>query len=302
MQKTKLGKGSRLYRKEGLWAYLFIAPFVIGLGVFYVYSFLNNIYISFTDKTTFGNPNWVGLANYKKLLGNATFHKALGNTFLYVIICVPAVIVLSVIIATLLNSKIKLTGLYRTLIFIPAVTMPSAIGLVWRWMMNYEFGLINAVLGKFGIAPIAWLSDPEWVIISVSVVLIWTDISTRMVVLLAGLQGIPGVYYEAAKIDGAGPMRQFFRITLPLLSPTIFFCLTMEIIGVFQIFDFIYLMIRKNTSGMIAARSLVTMFYDEAFVTAKKGYASAISVVLFVIILIITVVQMVARRKWVHEE
>ncbi|HWR22553.1 MAG TPA: sugar ABC transporter permease [Feifaniaceae bacterium] len=292
----------RLMRKESLWAYLFISPFAIGLGIFYIYSFIQNIYFSFTDKKIFGEPHFIGLDNYIKLFSNSRFWSATGNTFLYVMICVPAVMILSIFLAVLLNSKIRLTGLYRTLIFIPAVTMPAAIGLVWRWMMNYEFGLFNAIFAKLGLEPVAWLSDPRFALLSVCIVLIWTDVSTRMVILLAGLQGIPAVYYEAAKIDGAGPVARFFRITLPLLSPTVFFCLLMETIGVFQIFDFIYLMIRANTSGALASRSLVVLFYNEAFVTTYQGYAAAITVVLFVIILAITIIQMATRRYWVHEE
>ncbi|MDR2759323.1 MAG: sugar ABC transporter permease [Spirochaetaceae bacterium] len=293
---------SRLYRREALWSYIFIAPFLAGLGVFYLYAFFNNIYISFTNKRTFGIPAFIGLQNFVKLFGDPRFRSSLGNTLKYVLFCVPAVIIFSTLIACLLNSKIKFTGLYRTLIFIPAVTMPAAIGLVWRWMMNYEFGLINAFLGLSGAAPLAWLSDPNLSLPAVSIVLVWADVSTKMVILLAGIQGIPRIYYEAATIDGAGNIRCFFTITIPLLSPMIFFCLIMESIGVFQIFDFIYLMIPRLSSGMPGARSVIWLFYDEAFARSNEGYASAVTVVLFFIILAITVIQLVVRRRWVYEE
>jgi multiple sugar transport system permease protein len=293
---------SRLYRREALWSYIFIAPFFAGLGVFYLYAFFDNIYISFTNKKTFGVPVFTGLQNFVKLFRDPRFRSSLGNTLKYVLFCVPAVIIFSTLIACLLNNKLKLTGLYRTLIFIPGVTMPAAIGLVWRWMMNYEFGLINAFLGLFGTAPLAWLSDPNLSLSAVSIVLVWADISTKMVILLAGLQGIPRIYYEAATIDGAGEIRCFFNITIPLLSPIIFFCLIMESIGVFQIFDFIYLMIPRLSSGMPGARSVIWLFYDEAFARSNEGYASAVTVVLFFIIFAITVIQMVVRRRWVYEE
>lgn len=299
--KAKAGRKSRLRAGEGVYAFLMMAPFLAGLSIFYIYSFLRNIYIGFTNKKSFGTPKFIGLENYQKLIQNDKFWLSFGNTFRYVLICVPAVMILAVILAVLLNSKIKGTGLYRTLVFLPAVTMPAAIGLVWRWMMNYEFGLFNAVLNWFGFSSIAWLSDPKISLYSVAIVLIWTDISTKMVILLAGLQGIPGVYYEAARIDGASPLRQFTHITLPLLSPTIFFCLTMEIIGVFQIFDFIYLMISRTSSGMPGARSLVMMFYEEGFVSSNKGMAAAISILLFLVILIFTILQMLLRKRWVHE-
>jgi multiple sugar transport system permease protein len=289
-------------KKEALWAYMFITPFFAGLSVFYIYAFINNIYISFTNKRTFGAAKWTGLDNYLKLFADERFHSSLGNTFKYVLICMPAVIIISVLIASLLNAKVKHNDIYRTLIFIPAVTMPAAIGLVWRWIFNYEFGLVNAALRLSGAEGIAWLSDPAFSHLAVSVVLVWTDISTKMVILLAGLQHIPVVYHDAAKIDGAGTVARFFHITLPMLSPTVFFCLIMETIGVFQIFDFIFLMLPRTSSGMPAARSVIWMFYDEAFVKMNKGYAASITVILFLFILAITIIQMIGRRYWVHEE
>lgn len=293
---------SRTARREALIAYLFISPLVIGLGIFYVYSFFVNIYYSFTDKGSFGDPKWIGLKNYAKLFATDKFYGALTNTLLYVVICVPFVVVLAILMAVLLNSKIRGTGMYRTLIFLPAVTMPAAIGLVWKWVFNYEFGILNAALRGLGLQTVAWLSDPSVALISVSIVLIWSDISTRMIILLAGLQSIPGVYYEAAEIDGARPLSRFFRITLPLLSPSIFFVTIMEVIGVFQIFDFIYLMIPQNSSGQAAARSLVSYFYESAFVSFKKGYGASVTVVLFAIIVVVTIFQMVMQKKWVHYE
>jgi multiple sugar transport system permease protein len=293
---------NRLFRREAFWAYLFITPFLGGLGVFFIYAFIENFYTGFTNRQFFGRGKFIGFANYVRLMNDGLFRISLLNTLKYVVICVPVVIILSILIASLLNTGLKTSGLYRTLLFIPAVTMPAAIALVWRWVLNYEFGVVNTVLKAFGSKPVAWLSDPRFSLYSVSLVLVWTAISTHMVIFLVGLQNIPAVYYEAAKIDGAGPFTRFFRITIPLLSPTIFFCLTMETIGVFQIFDLIYLMIPRGSSGMPAARSIIWLFYDEAFYKSNRGYASAITVVLFLIILFITVFQMLGRRRWVYEE
>lgn len=293
---------NKFARKEAITGYLMISPLMIGLLIFYVYSFIINIYYSLTNKSAFGTPDFIGLKNYEKLFNSDKFYSALSNTFLYVLICVPFVVVISLLLAYLLNQGIKGTGLYRTLIFIPAVTMPAAIGLIWKWIMNYEFGLLNALIRLFGGEPRAWLSDPQYVLFSVSAVLIWADISLRMIIFLAGLQGIPKSLYEAAEIDGANAATKFFRITLPMLSPTIFFVSLMEMIGVFQIFDFIYLMIPVNSSGMPAARSLVSYFYEEAFIRNNKGYGSAITVVLFVIIFIITLFQLKMQKKWVYTE
>ncbi|HOG59991.1 MAG TPA: sugar ABC transporter permease [Flexilinea sp.] len=289
-------------RKEARTGYLMIAPLMIGLLIFSVRSFFVNFYYSFTNKSAFGNPKFIGLANYEKLFHSDKFYAALGNTFLYVLLCVPFVIAISLLLAVLLNKGINLTGFYRTLIFIPAVTMPAAIGLIWKWILNYEFGLLNAIIRILGGQPQAWLSDPNYVLLSVSAVLIWADVSLRMIVFLAGLQNIPKSLYEAAEIDGANNRTKFFKITLPMLSPTIFFVTLMEIIGVFQIFDFIYLMIPMNSSGMPAARSLVSYFYEEAFVRNNRGYGSAITVILFIIIFIITMIQMKLQKKWVFTE
>ncbi len=300
MFQKKMGK---LYaRKEALTGYLMISPLMIGLFVFFVYSFVLNIYYSLTNKSTFGEPVFIGLKNYQKLFASDKFFSALSNTFLYVLICVPFVVVISLLLAYLLNQGVRGTGIYRTLIFIPAVTMPAAIGLIWKWILNYKFGILNYVISALGGEPKAWLSDHKYVLFSVSAVLIWADISLRMIIFLAGLQGIPKSLYEAAEIDGANSTTKFFRITLPILSPTIFFVTLMEMIGVFQIFDFIYLMIPVNSSGMPAARSLVSLFYDEAFVRGNKGYGSAITVVLFLIIFILTLVQLKFQKKWVHTE
>ncbi len=289
-------------RSEARAGYLMITPLMIGLLVFSVYSFFINFYYSFTNKSAFGQVKFIGLKNYEKLFQSEKFFTALQNTFLYVLLCVPFVIAISLLLAVLLNQGFKGTGIYRTLIFIPAVTMPAAIGLIWKWILNYEFGLLNAIIRQFGGQPQAWLSDPDYVLVSVSAVLIWADVSLRMIVFLAGLQNIPKALYEAAEIDGANRVTQFFKITLPMLSPTIFFVSLMEMIGVFQIFDFIYLMIPMNSSGMPAARSLVSYFYEEAFVRNNKGYGSAITVVLFFIIFIITMIQMKLQKKWVFTE
>lgn len=298
-----LGKyRSAMKRKEMITGYLMIAPLLIGLGIFFVYSFFVNIFYSLTNKKTFGAIKFIGFRNFEKLFASEKFYSALTNTFLYVLICVPLVIVISLLLATLLNRNVKGSGVYRTLIFLPAVTMPAAIGLIWKWILNYEFGLLNAVLRGLGIPAVAWLSDKSVVLISVSAVLIWADVSLRMIVFLAGLQGIPKVLYEAAEIDGADEKTKFFRITLPMLSPTIFFVSLMEMIGVFQIFDFIYLMIPPNSSGMPAARSLVSYFYEEAFVRGNRGFGSAVTVVLFVIILVITLIQLHLQKKWVYHE
>ncbi len=293
---------SKLGRREALWAYLFIAPLLIGLFVFYYFATFQNVYYSFTDLGPFGKPNFIGLRNYKRLLGDEKFYQALIHTIKYVVVSVPAIVLFSTLLATLLNARIQGKGLYRTLIFIPAVTMPAAIGLLWRWLYNYEYGLINMIFRPLGLEPVAWLSDTGIVLYAIAVVLVWSMVSYQMIIVLAGLQGISPTYYEAAEIDGAGKFQQFFFITLPLLTPTLFFITVISIINVFQIFDFIFLMIDPRALSMQYAMSLVYYFFDRAFIVNERGYAAALSLVLFVIILAVTVVQFKLQKQWVHYE
>ena len=177
---------------------------------------------------------------------------------MYVVLCVPAIVILSTLNAFLLSKLQRMSTMFRTLLFLPAITMPAAIGILWRWLFNYKFGLINVLLNALKLESVAWLSEPDVVLYSVSIVLIWSMLATQMVILLAGMQNIPTMYYEAALIDGAGTMQSFFRITLPLLSPTLFFVITISIINVFQIFDFIFLMIR-STSLFLSATTAIAI-------------------------------------------
>jgi multiple sugar transport system permease protein len=291
-----------LRRREALWAYLFLAPLLIGLAVFYYFAMFQNIYYSFTDLGPFGKPNLIGLKNYQRLLHDEKFYAALIHTLKYVVVSVPAIVIFSTLLAVLLNTKIPGKTAYRTLIFIPAVTMPAAIGLLWRWLYNYEYGLINLLLKMAGLSPIAWLSDTRIVLYAIAIVLVWSIVSYQMIIVLAGLQGISPTYYEAAAIDGAGRFQQFFAITLPLLTPTLFFITVISIINVFQIFDLIFLMIDPRALSIQHAMSVVYYFFDRAFVVNERGYAAAIALALFVIILVVTIIQFQLQKKWVHYE
>jgi multiple sugar transport system permease protein len=290
----------RLMRAQARAGYAMITPLFAGLIVFYVYAFGQSLYDSFTNKSSFGKPAFVGLTNYVKLFNAPYFYQSLGNTLLYVALCVPLVVALSVMLASLLNQQLRGRGLYRTMVFLPAVTLPAAIALMWKWLMNYEFGLINDLLKMMGLTGVAWLSDPVVVLLSVSAVFVWSSVAYQVIVLLAGLQGISRSYYEAAIIDGATGLQQFWRITIPLLTPSIFFVTVTSIINVFQIFDIIYLMIPQYSSGTAASRSLVSYFFEEAFIRFHKGYGAAISMILFLLILAMTLLQMKLQKRWVH--
>jgi multiple sugar transport system permease protein len=290
----------RLMRAQARAGYAMIAPLLTGLIVFYVYAFGQSLYDSFTNKSSFGKPAFVGLTNYINLFKAPYFYQSLGNTLAYVALCVPLVVALAIMLAAILNQQLRGRGLYRTMVFLPAVTLPAAIALMWKWLMNYEFGLINDTVKMLGLTGVAWLSDPAVVLPSVSAVFVWSSVAYQVIVLLAGLQGISRSYYEAAIIDGATGLQQFRRITIPLLTPSIFFVTVTSIINVFQIFDIIYLMIPQYSSGTAASRSLVTYFFEEAFIRFHKGYGAAISMVLFLLILAMTLLQMKLQKRWVH--
>lgn len=296
----KTGALSKKKLNNYLWAYLMIAPLVIGLMIFYIVPFFKSLFYSFTNMGSFGTYTEIGVGNYKKLFSDPNFYLALKNTFVFTIISVPISVLLSIILAVLLNSDIKGLSIYRTIYFLPAVTMSAAVSMVWRWLFNSDFGLINYFLSKIGIKGPNWITDPKIAIYSVIIVSIWSTVGYNMVILLAGLQGISRSYYEAAEIDGAGTVKKFFNITLPLLTPTIFFVVVTALIGALQVFDYIFMMIPSNSMALEGTQSIVYLFYKNAFMLGEKGYASAIAVVLFVITMILTFIQMKFQDKWVN--
>ncbi len=287
-------------RSDYFWAYLMIAPTMLGLLVFYLWPIIQTVYFSFTEWGAFGQYEWTGLDNYKRMVDDANLLQSFKNTGIYILFTVPVGIFLSILVAVLLNQKIKGKSVYRTLYFLPVITMPAAIAMVWRWLYNSDYGLLNYLLSLIGIKGPQWVSDPKIALYSIIVVAIWSGIGYNVVIFLSGLQGIPKTYYEAAEIDGAGPIKVFFKITLPLLSPVIFFVTIMSFIGAFQVFDLIFMMIGKSSTALESTQSIVYLFYQHAFVLNDKGYAAAIAVLLLIIILIITAIQMILQKKWVH--
>ncbi|MEU8323530.1 sugar ABC transporter permease [Nonomuraea sp. NPDC048881] len=292
----------RRSRRDWLWGYGLIAPMALGLAVFYLWPIVQTLYLSFTESGVFGGQTWVGLDNFIALLGDEEMAGALRNTLLYSVLVLVGV-PLSIVIAALLNVPgLRGLGFYRTLYFLPVVTMPAAVGLTWRYLYNGDFGPINYLLGLVGIDGPYWVSDPEFAIYAVAVVGIWTSLGYNAVLFLAGLQGIPKHYYEAASIDGAGRVRQFFRITLPLLTPTTFFVVVITLINTLQVFDLVYLMIDTKSPALAGSRTIVYLFYEQGFVQNSRGYAAAIAVVLLALILMLTAVQFRLQRRWVHYE
>lgn len=296
----KMRKKSR--KKEYGWGYLMISPLVLGLGIFYFYPVFKVFFDSFHEVGAFNKTKWIGLANYEKMFQDPVMWQALGNTVKYVIIIVPSTIILALILATFLNMGIKGRSFFRVIYFIPAITMGAAVAMIWRWMYNGDYGIINFILNKLGMESVQFLSDPSTALVSISIVSIWSTVGYNMIILLAGIQGISKSYYEAAAIDGANGVKQFFHVTLPLVTPTLFFVMITSLISTFQTFDTIYMMVNKKSLAMEATQSMVVYFYRNAFEYSKKGYASALAVFLFWIIMVITAIQMKMQKKWVNYE
>ncbi|MFT4234679.1 MAG: sugar ABC transporter permease [Microbacterium sp.] len=297
--------GARRRRKPGassLWALVFLGPTALGLGVFYLWPTVRTFIISFTKTGPFGGSEWVGLENYQRLLQDPELLGALRNTAIYTVIALIG-IPIAVAIAALLNAKgLKGRSTYRTLYFIPVVTMPAAIALVWRMIYNGDYGVLNSGLKLIGIEGRSWLTDPHTALVAIAVVGIWAGLGTNIVIFLAGLQGIPETVMEAADLDGAGPVRKFLSITIPLISPSIFFVSVISVIGALQVFDLIYMMLGRSNPAMPNTRTVVYLFYEAGFLDNERGYAAAIAFLLLVIILLLTVVQFRMQKKWVHYE
>lgn len=296
--KTKIPKRKL---NEWFWAWFLVAPTIIGLLILNIIPIFQTLYLSFFKSGAFGKGNiFVGLDNYKNMFQDMQVWYAVGNTLKYTLIVVPFTVIFSLIISVLLNGSIKGKYTYRTIYFIPAVAAPAAVTMVWKWLYNQNFGLINVLLKKIGLASVDWINNPNISLISIAIIGIWSTVGYNMILLLAGLQEIPKDYYEASTIDGANRIVQFFKITLPLVSPTLFFVVVTTVIQSLQVFDVIYMMVDVTSPAYNKTVSLVYLFYNNSFKYSNKGYGSAIVMLLLVIIMIITAIQMKVQKKWVN--
>jgi len=255
--------------------------------------------MSFTDWNIMSTPSWVGLQNYKDLFSDSNFIKILLNTFKFSLIYVSGVIVFGLLFALLVNQKIKGVRFFRAAYFSPVVTSAVAIGIIWSWILSPKFGLVNYFLHKmFNVNPPSWLGDPNWALPAVAFVQTWKMVGYYMIIFLAGLQNIPPQYYEAARIDGANRRQAFWKITLPLLSPTTFFAFTIAIIDSFRNFEIIYTMTQGGPQ--MSSTTLVYSVYLYAFVFYRMGYASAMAYVLLAIVAAITLFNFLLKKYWVQ--
>jgi multiple sugar transport system permease protein len=286
--------------REAIWGYIFVAP-----GFFFVFAFVlipvvSALGISFTNWNLINSPQFVGLENYQQILTDPVAVKTLLNTFYFTFISVPVSLAISLVLAVLLNQKIRGLTFFRTAFYIPVISSTVAVAMVFLWIFDSNYGLMNQFIGIFGVSPINWLTDTRFAMPAVIMVTVWRSLGFNMIIYLAALQDVPSDIHDAAAIDGAGEIQKFFNIILPLISPAVFFTSITGIISSFQSFDLVYNM----TNGGPARSTYLIGYYiwEQAFKYLHMGYGSALAFVLFLAIAILTLVQWSLRRRWVYGE
>ncbi|MBM3188740.1 MAG: sugar ABC transporter permease [Chloroflexi bacterium] len=298
-RKTRHGLSVGAWR-EALQCYAFISPWVIGFLWLTLYPFFSSLYYSFTDYHVTAPAQWVGLENFRYMfLRDSIFWKSLWNTLYYVGLSVPLRVLFGLLLAVLLNQKIPAMSVFRTLYYLPSITPTVAASIVWLWLLKGDWGLINTALRGIGIKGPAWLADPAWAKPALILMSLW-GVGGAMVIYLAGLQGIPRELYEAGEIDGTSALQGFWHITIPMLSPVIFFNLIMNVIGAFQVFTQAYVMTQGGPAN--ATRFYMLRLYEQAFSAFSMGLASAMAWFLFLLMLVFTLIQFKYIGGRVHYE
>lgn len=291
---------SPLARREAIDGYISIAPWVIGFILFFLGPVLASIYYSLTEWTITRPPKFIGLDNYERMFtGDALFWQALKVTGLYVLLSLPLKLIFGLLLSLLLNLRLRGMNFYRTVFYIPAVISGVAVSLMWMWLLQPDTGVVNTLLSMVGIQGPGWFWDPFWALPSVALMSLWS-VGGSAIIYLAGLQNIPPHLYEAAKLDGANAWKSFWRITLPLLTPTIFFQLVIEMIDAFKVFTQAFVI--TNGGPLKATYFYLFYFYEEAFRNFNMGYASALALVLMVIIMAATIFVNYTSKRWVYYE
>ncbi|WP_329457871.1 carbohydrate ABC transporter permease [Streptomyces sp. NBC_01497] len=292
------GRRHRWRGSETLAAWLFLLPSFAGFVVFTVVPVLGAGTISLLNWNLFSSPTWAGLHNFARLGPDPTFWSALGNTAYFTFVSVPLTLLVSLGLALLLNQGLRHVALFRSLLLLPYATITVAVAFVWIWLYIPHDGLVNAVLGLVGLHGPSWLISDEWAMPALIVMSVWKSFGFGMVIFLAGLQAIPQQLYEAARVDGTSPWQSFRNVTLPLLSPSVFFVVVTSVIGSFQVFD--QALVMTNGGPGSRTTTLVMYIYQTGFENYDQGYAAAQSLVLFAFIAVITGLQFLLQRRLVH--
>jgi multiple sugar transport system permease protein len=296
---TKLLKADR---REELMGYLYISPWIIGFLTFMAFPIIASLILSFMQWDIYEPPTWVGLDNFTNLFQDELFYKSMQVTLTYSAMTIPLSLILGLGLSLLLNLKIKGIDFFRTLFYLPSVITGVAVGMLWLWILNTDFGLLNYILSLIGISGPEWLRDPNWVLPSYVIMSLW-GVGGSAILFLGGLQNIPANLYEAAKIDGANVISRFRKITFPLLTPTLFFLLLMGIIGSFQVFTTAYVINGRGGGGPENSGLFYMLYlYQKAFQRFDMGYASAMAWVGGLISLVLALIVYWTQNKWVYYE
>ncbi len=285
---------------DRLWGCLFAAPTILGITILNLYPALNTLYLSFFKTKGLRRDvlKFSGLDNYRNLLQDSSFWHSMSNTLVYTAITVPLSIGLALLLASLLNANIRGKGLFRTVFFTPVVVPGVALGMIWLFLLQARFGIINQLLG----GNIPFVANALYALPTISMIGVWASVGYYTILFIAGLQGIPISYYEAACMDGASPIRQFFRITLPLLSPTVFMVLILSVISGLQIFDIPIIMVPRENPAYASVRPVLEFYFRYTFSAGKAGIGSVVIMILLALILLVTAIQFRLQRRWVHYE
>ncbi|HEX7745263.1 MAG TPA: sugar ABC transporter permease [Micromonosporaceae bacterium] len=297
---------SPLARREARWAYVFLAPWIVGFLVFYAGPMVASLWLSFTEYDIINPPTWAGLDNYRQLMSDPLVAKSLGNTVYYTLLHVPLAMGISLALALLLKRVGRLQGFFRTVFYLPVMTPAVAVGILFLLLLNTQHGLINRALGLVGIPGPSWTTDPNWVMPGIVIMSLWS-LGSTVIIYLAALQNVPRDLYEAANIDGAGPWARFRHVTLPMISGALFFTLVVNTIASLQMFTEVYTMYFGNRQTATSFNSDAASFYviylfQQAFQFLHMGFASAMAWLLFLVILAITLVQVRLSNRFVYYE
>jgi multiple sugar transport system permease protein len=290
-------------RSELFWALVFLSPWLIGFLVFSAGPMLASLLLSFTEYDVLNPPEWIGLNNYVTMFSDDRLVRSIGNTFFYAALHVPLALAIALFLALLLDRASRAAGFFRTVFYLPSITPAVATGVLWLWLLNPQSGLINRGLAMIGIDGPGWTTDPTWIKPGIVVMSLW-GLGNTVVLYFAALRNVPTHLYEAARIDGAGAWQQFRHVTLPMISGTIFFTLVIGTITALQLFTEVYTMYFRGQESGVSEDALFYVIYlfRQAFEFLNMGYASAMSWLLFLIVLAITLVQMRLSKRWVYYE
>ena len=296
-------KGRAAARRKNVgWALLFLSPWILGFAIFTAWPLVYSAYLSMTDYDVINSPNFVGLDNYAQLFADPKIGLSLANTVIFTVAQIPLYVGVSLALALLLNQAGRASGFFRTIFFLPKMTPPVAVGVLFLLLFNGQSGLVNAVLGWFGFTGPSWTTDPDWVKPGLILMSLWS-VGSSVIILLAALRDVPQQLYEAARIDGAGFWQQTLRITIPMISPALFFIVIVNTIAGFQTFDEAYTAFfgsGNSTYSNDAALFYVIYLFQQGFEFLHMGYASAMAWVLFFIVLAVTLVQLLVSRRLVY--